>query len=351
MANIANPGKGTNLGPLTTTFVPPARCTTAIAACKTCVDAWQGQECLVSPGPRDVTTCWPTTTAGVPEPTYPLQGWGFYSPGIICPTGYTSACSSAADRRDGFQFQFTLVAGETAVGCCPAGYRCTDNGVAQTCVFDTATAVDRTVATAICSGGASAGRGELLMTPGVEVSVYAPMFQINFKETDLPQSSTTTSTSSVGSAQTSAPPPPPGNGQSSGLGGGAIAGIAIGVAALALGVIAVVVFLWRKKRRDSSEKMEPYTGSPGDMGGGPVGSVGASPGPNGQYYTPLPVSVHHAEHHYAGGGGGGGAAPEHDPNKYYYGGPPANPVEADGRSVNPVRAEAPGDFGPRELPA
>ncbi|KAK0733518.1 hypothetical protein B0T26DRAFT_745553 [Lasiosphaeria miniovina] len=86
------------LGPLTTTFTPPAPCLVPVGQCTTCTVAWNGQECAPSSGTfaQDAETCWPATTNGVPKVTLPFAGWGFYSPGLVCPVGYTSACTAIA---------------------------------------------------------------------------------------------------------------------------------------------------------------------------------------------------------------------------------------------------------------
>lgn len=79
-----------------------------------------------SGSPHDISSCWPP--ALVHRSSWPLAGYGFYSPGLICPSGYTSACTqlgpagnSAATTSIGrsFNFQFPPIASETAIACCP----------------------------------------------------------------------------------------------------------------------------------------------------------------------------------------------------------------------------------------
>jgi hypothetical protein len=110
---------GANLGPLTTTFAPPAACSTAVAACATCASALLGQSCNAAGVPVDAASCWPSITAAVASPSAPFHGLGFYSPGVACPNGYASACSATAGASSGWPVQFNLAASETAVGCCP----------------------------------------------------------------------------------------------------------------------------------------------------------------------------------------------------------------------------------------
>lgn len=115
----------TILGPLTTTFTQPPSCTLAVAgqddddlagflahACEVAQDNSFG---------LDDASCWPGTSSGAATPSASFQGWGFYSPGTICPTGYASACSATggASGSSDWPVQFRMLQGETAVGCCP----------------------------------------------------------------------------------------------------------------------------------------------------------------------------------------------------------------------------------------
>jgi hypothetical protein len=121
----------TNLGPLTTTFTPPAACTVAVGTGRGGLAgllgggsddhvAYLAQAC--SRGKAfDATSCWPATSKGAEEREPPLHGWGFYSPGLHCPIGYATACSATGGSggNPGWPVQFNLRDGETAVGCCP----------------------------------------------------------------------------------------------------------------------------------------------------------------------------------------------------------------------------------------
>jgi hypothetical protein len=111
------------LGPLTKSYTPPQICLT-FAQASYGPTAWAGQGCSTG-NPVDTSSCWPP--AFVSAPAAPYYGWGFYSPGLICPSGYSSACSTALEKSGSspssfaqpFSFQFPLVPGETVVGCCP----------------------------------------------------------------------------------------------------------------------------------------------------------------------------------------------------------------------------------------
>lgn len=106
------------LGPLTTAFTPPQDCDFAAILSDSLTLAYRAQTCV---GERleDVSTCWPQVTAAAPLNSPPFNGWGFYSPGISCPAGYTSACFATQGSRTGWDMQFPMDVGETAVGCCP----------------------------------------------------------------------------------------------------------------------------------------------------------------------------------------------------------------------------------------
>ena len=140
------------IGPLTTTFTPPANCTSLAApvsfdtgdGSESSISNSQAQKCswvsedgIISSIAYDDVACWPSATGSVPSfsfntsddsPVTALNGWGIYSPGLICPHGYTTACWAEASSHGpdtttlsgpSFEFQFGLLPGETAIGCCP----------------------------------------------------------------------------------------------------------------------------------------------------------------------------------------------------------------------------------------
>ncbi|KAH6855950.1 hypothetical protein B0I37DRAFT_65880 [Chaetomium sp. MPI-CAGE-AT-0009] len=274
------------LGPLTTVFTPPAPCTIAIGLCQSCDVAWWGQTCAET-GVEDNTDCWPTTTEGAPEPTkMPLYGWGFYSPGLECPAGYTTACSAVEGVTSQWKVQFQMEPEETFVGCCPEGFRC-DNLNGQTCLMR---ATDTTLPTVSCEGGASNNFG-FTTIPNARVpamNLYAPMIQLAWKASDRPETSTTSTSTSTGTSTgttsaptTSVPSSTPTNGTNPpatddpALSTGAIVGIAVGGAALLLVILTAAIFICRRRRRqtgggdqlDSASHSLQYaalrTGSPG----------------------------------------------------------------------------------------
>ena len=116
------------LGPLLTTFTPPSACQSYGGPSTNLESGYQEQNCSDAIVVDDAS-CWPTASVSAPSPR--LNGWGFYSPGTVCPSGYAVSCGagfieSSVNTDSGttsvppnFDFQFPLAAGETAVGCCP----------------------------------------------------------------------------------------------------------------------------------------------------------------------------------------------------------------------------------------
>ncbi|KAH8890963.1 hypothetical protein GQ53DRAFT_164843 [Thozetella sp. PMI_491] len=257
----------TNLGPLTKAFTPPAACQVNIAQCATCDRAWQGQFCGSS-GFGDTTTCWPPVDPSIASPTAPFLGWGFYSPGIVCPGGYTTACSATkgpSGYSAAWDVEFSLTLGETAIGCCPTGYTC-GNNFGNTCFI---TATSTTISTVMCVNGTNNLGFKTVPDQDVGINTYtlfAPMYQLNWQSSDRPDSSSAqqTSTSSAGSSSTPSPAssgtsgniasqtsPPPAE-STGGLSSGAAAGIGVGATVLVVAIVAAVFFLWRRKRKGAA---------------------------------------------------------------------------------------------------
>ncbi|KAK0657816.1 hypothetical protein B0T16DRAFT_316274 [Cercophora newfieldiana] len=199
-----------NLGPLTTTFTPPPACTVAVGVVEGGLlgiggsvesIAALGQVCAGGKG-VDATSCWPPTSRGAPSKSAPLNGWGYYSPGIHCPVGYATACSATGGTAgaSNWPVQFRLSAGETAVGCCPNGYAC-DNKGGQTCVL----VATSTVVPMVTCDGSKSGDFAFKTVPDAKASVtafslFAPMFQLNWQSSDRP--ATTRPTAGPGATRT-----------------------------------------------------------------------------------------------------------------------------------------------------
>ncbi|KAI1260706.1 hypothetical protein F5Y18DRAFT_432067 [Xylariaceae sp. FL1019] len=272
----------TNLGPLTEAFTYPSSCTVAVQQCSYCDVFWQGQTCGDNPnnyqGVQDNADCWPPRSNHGLMTDVAFNGWGYYSPGLACPTGYETSCIGTASVDGGFSFQFPLTKGETAVGCCPTGFRCKyDGDGAQTCM---SIATTDSFAAVTCSSGSSQDfnyynvpatatitQSEETSTAVISrITVYAPLFQLNFQETDLPSSSSTNTASSTSSRATSvasAPSESQTASASTGLSSGAKAGIGIGAALGALLLIgAAALFFYRRRRRPAANAAEIMTFEP-----------------------------------------------------------------------------------------
>ncbi|KAK6361215.1 hypothetical protein TWF730_004957 [Orbilia blumenaviensis] len=260
------------LGPLTTAFTADPSCTIPAIYCPqegNCY-GWKAQTCIN--GAVDQSFCWPPWTAGAATSTTPeaLRGWGLYSPGLVCPHGHTMACSTTFGGEGNFQFQFPATVGETAVGCCPSGYFCQRTNVAQTCVF---TATSITLEAVVCSDLLRSPTEFIIPTTfttdtdetSTEVvtistqTLFAPLFQLNWREVDLPKTSSSSSSTAGGLNA-------PTGGSSSGsdkavnndggLSVAAKAGIGAGVGVLVLLIIGALIWFWksRARRRDASQR-------------------------------------------------------------------------------------------------
>ncbi|KAH8678453.1 hypothetical protein BX600DRAFT_507398 [Xylariales sp. PMI_506] len=269
----------TLLGPLTTTFTPPASCTIAWFGGVTSgtAQAWVAQDChpVTDYVNEDDLACWPTPTSGAYTPsTSPrvwANGWGFYSPGLICPSGYSSACSATAAGTSDFSMQFPLTAGETAIGCCPSGYGCSYTADSQTCV---ATVTTGTLAIGSCSGSQDsiAFQGSIpdayVVGESTEtitaVLMSAPLFQLNFQASDLSTATSgssgvngATATVTVVSEPTQAATA---NSGSTSLSTGAQIGIGVSIGVVGLGAIGALIGCllsrYRKKRLEQEADNE-----------------------------------------------------------------------------------------------
>ncbi|KAK4188176.1 hypothetical protein QBC35DRAFT_496843 [Podospora australis] len=360
MAGLTFTGRtGTWLGPLTTAWAMPNECKVAVVNCATCEEGFRGQQCVTDGGApstgraQDHTTCWPPARSQAGKPTWPFVGWGYYSPGLACPTGYYEACTAIEGERPDWEIEFTLRPEETAVGCCPTGYSCTNrNG--NTCVAVITPGTSTAVPTGTCSGSnmitklaafpdiitMTNSARQAVVTERPAMTLLAPMFQLNFKssdkETETSSETSSTTSSRTFTTSTSIPgggtgnnnsPPDLGNDNinasdtdnssnliaspsNNGLSTGAIAGIAVGAALAGILLAAFVACLFiQKRRRDrSNQPLPPYDGAPEVAGPGHQPSMYSKPPPlygseldNGWSPTEMPVG--HAQ-------GGGGYPPE-----------------------------------------
>ncbi|KAK0726512.1 hypothetical protein B0T21DRAFT_336883 [Apiosordaria backusii] len=317
------------LGDLTTTFTPPPSCQTPAAVSNFNI-VWRGQTCAPT-AMQDNPDCWPPRTAGAPKANSAFYGWGFYSPGLECPQGYTSACTASATSQ-GWRVQFKMEPEETFVGCCPDGYVC-HNQNGQTCIANARTTA---IETYHCDSGTTINLATMTLPAEnwSQAYIYAPMIQLAWKISDLPSDRRPSPT--AGSEESS------GGGMST----GAIAGVAVGAAAVVIAIVVGAFLLWRMKRRGAATPDPNIEYS----------SVGKGSPPPG-YATPGTDDQMKQMNHYYAGQPGTNAAQQWNPAMKE---PQATPYEL-GYSNAPVelsgarwdihgRVEAPGpEIAPREL--
>ncbi|KAI1828131.1 hypothetical protein F4861DRAFT_535555 [Xylaria intraflava] len=287
----------TNLGPLSSdTF--SYTCTRVYKACSTCDEGWAAQTCIKGTL-TDNTDCWPPRATGVPAGRGPLLGWGVYSPGTICPAGFTSVATMVSGGSSDYSFQFPLTSGESAIGCCPEGGFVPIKGYGriQTCVQFQATTPfllgscgsDGPAFTPFTIGG------EFNSVVYPSFSVSAPFLQVVHQASDLPATSTSSLTNpATSTTSTSNSPVSPANTQSSetskssSLSPGAAAGIAIG-ALVALILIAAGAFFflrrYRKNRLAAPQQWDAGATGPAFKPYEPVHSVQVT-GPNEMLMAP-----------------------------------------------------------------
>ncbi|CAM1508923.1 Fc.00g026620.m01.CDS01 [Cosmosporella sp. VM-42] len=274
---------GPLLGPLTEKWSQPASCSIYFPRCTTCDYGWYAQRCTSVFGEstgqwghfEDDPDCWPPRSQGVQDRSRPLDGWGYYSPGLECPVGYTTGCSATYKGEQDWAIQFALRPGETAVGCCPEGYVCTTIKEARLNTCMAFASRSTLIPTASCDGTEPINSKDVLFpdvvtatTTGANgdvdsqvltrtMTLYAPLFQLVFQPTDLPATETSATTSTDVSATTStgsAAAETSSSKSDSGMSTGAKIGIGVGVGLGAVILLAALAgwFLWRKRSKANS---------------------------------------------------------------------------------------------------
>lgn len=225
------------------------------------------------------TQCWPTPTSTLP-PNQPIAS-GFYSPGLECPAGYTSACTAVSQTSGdvafpiatpapfGGNFQFALDPGETAVGCCPNGYACAayPGSGQQLC----SAAVTSSFLAMDCVAGTPTNT-RVQTVPFATVStveVWAPLIQINWRSEDRQDTAGGHATTVTSRAPTAHPFPPssalssPRHSTSSGLSTAAKAAISVSIVSAVILVLSIIIFfcVQRRKRLVPQPLSTPYNTS------------------------------------------------------------------------------------------
>ncbi|KAF2727065.1 hypothetical protein EJ04DRAFT_596189 [Polyplosphaeria fusca] len=299
MATTTSVSSRSNLGPLTTTFIPPSACSQKVIRCTGCFKAFLGQSCSSQSTrvvPSDDAHCWPTATS-YPNNNPPFRGLGFYSPGLLCPSGYTSACTATFGSTSTVanagpvagQFQFALLQGETAVGCCPTGFTCTQvlSPPGQTCQ---SMVNSGTVAVGSCKEGAGITVIETSVPNESALSILAPLIQINWQSSDLPASTTTkTPASSSATASTLSAAA-----STKGLSTAAIVGITIGSVVVLLVILTAGICIRTRKTRQTTQHLSSRPVAAG-VAADAKGSLGELESNNIAYELPVQIPLRELE--------------------------------------------------------
>ncbi|TPX07245.1 uncharacterized protein E0L32_010839 [Thyridium curvatum] len=235
-----------DIASLTTVFTPAASCISNIYlfenASYTCVGGKKTVPC----GEYHLG---PTTPSTACLPT----GWSpatdaYFSPGIHCPSGYTTACSNVITVG---------IVTETRATCCPSSYNCqTASNLpfysSEVCSF--ANPVWNTfVYTSSVFGG------DFVTSSQTANGINAYGIKLRWQSSDIATATPTTTPEITpeavpGSSQRLASSMPTGltRGGSTGLSAGAKAGIGVGAAAAVVFLLAGALLLWRRLRRQRS---------------------------------------------------------------------------------------------------
>ncbi|KAI3320640.1 hypothetical protein HD806DRAFT_226136 [Xylariaceae sp. AK1471] len=232
-----------SLGPLTTTYVPPASCTSSFLTDYKPPGGWDVMGPLKTTG-----DCFP--------PNYSDDGKKYYSPGI-CPAGYTAACADPAPGQGGGQ---TTV---TTATCCPTGFTCQSVPY----VLYGSTFACNSHILAFTGNQVFISSGETLSTEYATISAgqiaIANAFgvQIQFKAEDFYSTTTsaTTSPPSPTPTSTASVSQPTSNGagenaRQAGLSTGAAAGIGVGAGVAALLFIGGFIWAVYVRRRNARKR-------------------------------------------------------------------------------------------------
>ncbi|KAI2471540.1 hypothetical protein F4781DRAFT_386588 [Annulohypoxylon bovei var. microspora] len=240
-----------SLGPLTTSFTPPADCTASSAL------YWVSTAS---------TFYWlhgrPGQSSCFPDNYSPYQNQ-YYSPGV-CPVGYTRGCESVSTGNDN--------SATTHATCCPQGnYVCASTsssysypwGPTLGCmsVYRVDTQTSFTTIDGTINGDETAGAVTSIRAPGT-IMAYGVVIQ-NGPTTATTTTSTTasdsqTSTTSSIASETASSTAAAAQSTSHGLSSGAAAGVGVGTAigVMAIGGIILWMFWSRRRKREQQQQQQ-----------------------------------------------------------------------------------------------
>ncbi|RDW59950.1 hypothetical protein BP6252_13037 [Coleophoma cylindrospora] len=243
--------------PLTTTFTPPADCSGIY---------YQSELYVVDYS----TSCLP--------PGFQLSSTDYFSPGIVCPAGYFSACHDT-----------TGVVSITTVTCCPTQgditLSCADHTEARWAPFHCTWIPDVAtfVAVTLSDNGETSTSNAAFASPG---GLNAYGVRMVYESTDLMTSTSSSSTlttsstisittstpsASTGSSTGSSTESPTGSPTGSSLSKSGVIAVAVVVPLVAIFLLASV-FIWRKRQRNVYTRAEGHGVEPNEL---PAESISA----------------------------------------------------------------------------
>ncbi|KAK8218985.1 hypothetical protein IWZ01DRAFT_479543 [Phyllosticta capitalensis] len=216
------------LGPLTTTFTPPSDCQIGYSSAS-----------FVSNLIDDISGYYNTSEYTIAQIAKTCSnsaiGWGFYSPGLFCPVGYTTACASVASLSSYSTF--------------PIGYECattSSSNQAQGCVKATSTKTTLAVCGTASKSSDTSSESDPYYVNFSKLTIFqAPMIQLNWKREDF---------ESYNSIHTSSPIPIPDE-KGGGLSSAAVIAIAVVVPIVSLGMI-IGLIIWYLRRRKAGAQQD-----------------------------------------------------------------------------------------------
>ena len=242
------------LRPLTKTFTPPSDCN----------GVYLSTVYMIAPS----TTCLP--------PSASLQATQYFSPGLICPTGYASACFDTRGVKSITTVTCCPIVGDITLSCAPTDKNeiwstlyCTWNPASVTSILVTLSEDSRTSSRSVpftSPEGINAfgvrmvyQSTDLITSTSTSTSTSSsPSQTTSGGETTQPPTSTT---SGISQPLTSNTPqvPPSSSTSSSGLSTGAKAAIGVVVPLAALAVLAALFFWWKRSREFKDRPIVPVT--------------------------------------------------------------------------------------------
>ncbi|KAI1459830.1 hypothetical protein F4805DRAFT_418830 [Annulohypoxylon moriforme] len=258
-----------NLGPLTTTFVPPTPCASEASRIYQVPDDdlkfW-------AQGPVDLGNCWPSG--------YLTSNNLYYSPGI-CPSGYQPACNNS---------NVIGASTETIQTCCPVAlsYTCQSEGHPGwgDCYWNLPSTWTLTSVYIISDD-------QTTIVPnvtGITGAINALGIQVRFQSTDFQTSTAANTISSI-----TTPTADVSTSSQSGISQSARVGIGVGVSLGGLVLLLIIgIFYVKRKRRSSAINREAYELPSESKHPTEIGGVATMHELSNHVQTPSPAHMEHS---------------------------------------------------------